>query len=146
MIAMDPLHGRDSFCPLYHRAIELIGRRWTGAILRALHSGETRFSDIAGAVPGLSDRLLSERLKELETQGIVTRTVIPDIPVRIEYRLTPKGRDLGIVMDAIGSWAYRWLASDAVAVAVRDVETEPGCPDGVRALVTPAGRGLSTPR
>ncbi|MGD9711730.1 MAG: winged helix-turn-helix transcriptional regulator [Thermomicrobiales bacterium] len=99
-----------AFCPHYHRAIELIGRRWTGAILRVIYDGTNRFSDIAAAVPGLSDRLLSERLKELEMEGIVTRTVYPDIPVRIEYCLTEKGRDLGQIMDGIGDWAHKWLA------------------------------------
>ncbi len=73
----------SAFCPNYHRAVELIGRRWTGAILRVLLSGATRFSDVTAAIPGLSDRLLSERLKELEFEGIVTRTVIPATPVRI---------------------------------------------------------------
>ena len=110
-------HGHAAVCPLYHRAVELIGRRWTGAILRALLDGETRFSDLTQAVPGLSDRLLSERLKELETEGIVTRTVFPEIPVRIEYTLTDKGRALGDVMDAIGNWAHEWLAPDAPASA-----------------------------
>ena len=99
-----------AFCPVYHRAVELIGRRWTGAILRVLLSGATRFSDVTAAIPGLSDRLLSERLKELEAEGIVSRTVIPATPVRIEYRLTEKGRALGDVMAAIAAWAETWLA------------------------------------
>jgi DNA-binding HxlR family transcriptional regulator len=97
------------FCPVYHRAIELIGRRWTGAILRILLGGPTRFSDIAGAIPGLSDRLLSERLKELEAEGIVTRTVYPETPVRIEYALTESGLALEGVIDAVSTWAATWL-------------------------------------
>lgn len=102
-------HTLSAFCPVYHRAIELIGRRWTGAILRALLSGSHRFTDITGAVPGLSDRLLSERLKELEAEGIVDRTVYPDIPVRIEYRLTEKGHALGDVIASISAWAETWI-------------------------------------
>lgn len=98
-----------SFCPIFHAAVELIGRRWTGAILRAMYSGKYRFSDIAHAVPGLSDRLLSERLKQLETEGIVVRTVYSETPVRIEYRLTEKGQDLGHVLDAISEWAVKWI-------------------------------------
>ncbi len=98
-----------AFCPLFHNAIELIGRRWTGAILRALSCGADRFSTLTETIPGLSDRMLSERLKELEAEGIVARTVIPDIPVRITYRLTAKGKALGGVMDAISQWAYDWL-------------------------------------
>jgi DNA-binding HxlR family transcriptional regulator len=127
MITMNGEHGHAAVCPLYHRAVELIGRRWTGAILRALLDGETRFSDLIQAVPGLSDRLLSERLKELEIEGIVTRTVFPEIPVRIEYTLTDKGRALGGVMDAIGTWAHDWLAPDD-AVNAAD---EPCLPDAV---------------
>jgi DNA-binding HxlR family transcriptional regulator len=100
-----------AFCPAYHRAIELIGRRWTGAILRALLSGATRFTDVTAAVPGLSDRLLSERLKELEAEGIVTRTVIPETPVRIEYRLTAKGHALSEVIAAVSAWAETWARS-----------------------------------
>jgi DNA-binding HxlR family transcriptional regulator len=96
-------------CPLYHQAAELIGRRWTGAIIRAMADGAVRFGDIGAAVPGISDRMLSERLKELESEGLVQRTVFAEHPVRIEYRLTAKGQDLGEVMDAIAAWAYRWL-------------------------------------
>ena len=107
---MNTDHGPTAVCPLYHRAVELIGRRWTGAILSALLSGGTRFSDLASAVPGLSDRLLSERLKELEAEGIVVRTVFPETPVRIEYTLTEKGHALGAVIAAIGDWAHLWLA------------------------------------
>lgn len=101
-----------AFCPTYHRAIELIGRRWTGAILRAMLSGEARFSEIAAAVPGLSDRLLSERLKELEAEGIVRRTVFPSTPVRVDYALTKKGLALNEVIVAVSDWAEEWLAPD----------------------------------
>ena len=117
----------SSFCSYYHQAVELIGRRWSGAILRAIYDGETRFSDIAHAVPGLSDRLLSERLKELEAEGIVVRNVYPETPVRIEYCLTDKGRDLGHVMDAIGAWAHKWLANAPLgAVAEESPERSQG--------------------
>ena len=79
------------FCPHYHEAVELIGRRWSGAILRSMLSGAQRFSEIGAPNPGLSDRLLSERLKEFESAGLAERTVIPDTPVRVEYRLTDRG-------------------------------------------------------
>jgi DNA-binding HxlR family transcriptional regulator len=102
-----------SVCPLFHKAVELIGRRWTGAILSALLMGATRFTDIIHAVPGLSDRLLSERLKELEAEGIVTRDVTPSTPVLIEYHLTDRGRDLTKVMDELGKWAERWAVAPA---------------------------------
>ncbi len=97
------------FCPRYRRAIEIVGRRWTGAILRVLFSGETRFARIAELVPGLSDRLLSERLKELEGEGLVERCVTPATPVRIDYRLTPKGEALLGVVRAVAEWAEAWL-------------------------------------
>jgi DNA-binding HxlR family transcriptional regulator len=99
----------SAFCPTYHHAIELIGRRWTGAILRAMLSGEARFSDIASVVPGLSDRLLSERLKELEAEGIVMRTVVASTPVRVDYALSEKGQALSEVIAAVSTWAERWL-------------------------------------
>lgn len=99
---------QTAFCPYYHRAVELIGRRWTGAILRALLANVNRFSDLAATVPGLSDRMLAERLKELEAEGIVCRTVIPETPVRVEYTLTEKGRALESVIRAVADWAESW--------------------------------------
>jgi DNA-binding HxlR family transcriptional regulator len=119
-----PVQTISAFCPNYHRAVELIGRRWTGAILRVLLSGAIRFSDITAAIPGLSDRLLSERLKELEFEGIVTRTVIPVTPVRIEYRLTEKGHALNDVMLAISAWAEAWLAGPTESTR-RDLAADP---------------------
>ena len=105
----------SGFCPLYHRAIEIIGRRWTGVIVRAMLAGATRFGEIRGTVPGLSDRLLSERLKELEAEGIVERQVLPETPVRIEYRLTTKGEALASVVTAMSAWAEEWLAPQVKA-------------------------------
>lgn len=100
------------FCPYYHRAVELIGRRWTGAILRALLANVERFSELAETIPGISDRMLSERLKELEAEGVVKRTVIPETPVRINYHLTEKGRALGSVVLAISQWADVWMRDE----------------------------------
>jgi DNA-binding HxlR family transcriptional regulator len=104
-------------CPAYHQAVELIGRRWTGAILQVMAAGALRFGDIAVAIPGLSARMLSERLKELESEGLVTRTVYAEHPVRIEYQLTAKGHDLEGVMASIGAWAHRWLVPAEPAIA-----------------------------
>ena len=125
--------GLTAFCPVFHRAVELIGRRWTGAIMRALLSGIAHFNELTAAIPDLSDRMLSERLKELEAEGIVARTVIPSTPVRIEYRLTEKGRALGPVLDAIGGWAGTWLAGAADADA--DPSTAQCPPTGRHAAV-----------
>lgn len=105
----------SSFCPRYHHAVELIGRRWTGAILRAMFGGASRFGEIAAAVPDLSDRMLSERLKQLEAEDVVARIVHAEVPVRIEYRLTDKGRALEPVVAELSAWAERWV--DEVPVA-----------------------------
>ena len=110
---MDPnnfLEDIAPFCPNYTKAIEIIGKRWTGAIIRCMLAGATRFSEILGLIPSLSDRLLSERLKELEAEGIVSRRVLPSTPVRVEYRLTEKGMALASVVTAVGAWADRWVA------------------------------------
>jgi len=108
-----PLPHDEAYCPYYQKAVELIGGRWTGAIIRVLMSGIYRFSDIAETVPGLSDRMLAERLRELESEGLVTRTVLPEMPVRIEYRLTDKGRALSGVIEAIVEWLVGWTEEPA---------------------------------
>ena len=109
----DKLLAAPAFCPAYHHAIELIGRRWSGVIIRAMIHGATRFSDIHAAIPGISDRLISERLKELESEGVVVRTVVPSTPVRVDYALTEKGRALGDVVAAVATWAETWCAPPA---------------------------------
>jgi DNA-binding HxlR family transcriptional regulator len=102
-------------CPYYHEAIELIGKRWTGAIVAVLLNapaegrGGMRFSEIAQAVPELSDRLLSERMKELEARGVVERTVLAGPPVHVEYRLTEMGRALQPALSQLRDWARQWL-------------------------------------
>jgi DNA-binding HxlR family transcriptional regulator len=113
----------SSLCPRYHHAIELIGRRWSGAILQVMRGGVVRFSDLAAAIPGLSDRMLSERLKELEAEQLVERRVIPETPVRVEYRLTPSGEALGGVLDAVANWAHTWLGDDQAQPAEQRPET-----------------------
>lgn len=110
-------HVPSAFCPRFHYAVELIGRRWTGAILRSLLSGATRFSDVSSSVPGLSDRLLSERLRELEAEGIVVRTVIPEMPVRVEYTLTEKGKSLLPAIEEVSAWAERWVDGPTAEVS-----------------------------
>lgn len=102
-------------CPLYHEAVELVGRRWTGAILRVLMDGSLRFSEIAQAVPELSDRLLSERMKELEARGMVERKVISGPPLRVEYSLSQMGRELEPALSELQHWATRWLGERATS-------------------------------
>lgn len=111
-------------CPQYHQAVELIGRRWTGAIVAVLlEDGPLRFSTLRSAVPGLSDRVLSQRLRELEAEALVERTVHPGPPVRVAYELTPKGRDLEAVVRALETWGQRWMScrsSVAVGASAAD--------------------------
>jgi DNA-binding HxlR family transcriptional regulator len=103
------MNAHTSLCPLFHRAVELVGRRWTGAIIFVLLRGRTRFAGLRAAIPDITDRMLSERLRELEQEGVVERCVIPDTPVRVEYALTDKGRALATAVDALGAWAHEWL-------------------------------------
>lgn len=100
---------RESCCSAYHQAIELIGKRWTGAIVFVLMDGPLRFSQVKVLVPDLSDRLLSERMKELEAEGIVARHVLDDMPIRVEYRLTAKGQALEPAVRSLKLWARAWL-------------------------------------
>lgn len=126
-MSMETEESAGAVCPLYYRAIELIGRRWSGAILLALSGGAERFCALTAAVPGLSDRMLSERLKELEAEGIVRRTVLPTTPVSISYHLTEKGNALRQAMDAVGQWAQEWLTPgphDAAASAAHGAVAE----------------------
>jgi DNA-binding HxlR family transcriptional regulator len=102
-----------ALCTRFHRASELIGRRWTGAILFVLLKSRCRFAAIRDAIPEITDRMLSDRLQELEQEGIVERTVVPATPVRVEYALTRKGRALGAAIQAITEWAHKWVPLDA---------------------------------
>jgi DNA-binding HxlR family transcriptional regulator len=102
-------------CTAFHAAIELIGRRWTGAIIFLLLRSRSRYATLRDAIPDITDRMLSERLQELEQEGIVERTVLPESPVRVEYSLTRKGQALATAVDAIGEWAHKWGSNDARA-------------------------------
>src|SRR5947207_15882328 len=104
-------------CVRFHRASELIGRRWTGAIIFVLLKARCRFATLRDAIPDITDRMLSERLQELEQEAIVERTVVPDTPVRVEYALTRKGRALASAFDAIAEWAHKWVEAGDAAKA-----------------------------
>jgi DNA-binding HxlR family transcriptional regulator len=114
--------GSHGLCARFHKAVELIGRRWSGAIIQLLLQGPSRYAELRAAIPDITDRMLSERLRELEDQQIVSRTVIPETPVRVEYSLTPKGRALAPALSAIGSWAEKWVEVEAPA-AVRSASS-----------------------
>lgn len=107
------------YCHHFHQAVDVIARRWTPEIVRAMLAGSVRFSEFTAAIPGLSDRLLSKRLKALESEGILTRSVIPETPVRVEYRLTEKGKSLAKAVVAISEWADRWVTVEEVTAPAR---------------------------
>lgn len=96
-------------CPKFETAFELLGKRWTGLIIQVLMNGPMRFKDISSMIPDMSDRMLTERFKELEQAGIVVRNVYPEMPIRIEYELTEKGKALRPVMDAVQNWGDHWI-------------------------------------
>jgi DNA-binding HxlR family transcriptional regulator len=98
-----------ALCTRFHRASELIGRRWTGAIIFLLLKQTCRFATLRDAIPGITDRMLSERLQELEDEGLVERTVLPEPPVRVEYALTRKGRALAEPIGALAEWAEKYV-------------------------------------
>jgi DNA-binding HxlR family transcriptional regulator len=100
-------------CHRFHHAVELVGRRWNGAILFLLLQDRARFAQLRAAIPHITDRMLSERLHELESEGVIVRTVVPQTPVRVEYALTKKGRALAGALRAIGQWAEKWLTDQA---------------------------------
>src|SRR6266508_5048327 len=106
--------GLDYSAP-FQRAIELIGKRWTGAVVKALLPAPARFNQLLAGIPGISDRVLTERLRELEMEGLVDRLVDPGPPVRVSYRLTPRGRALSPVIASIDAWAADWMSQPSSA-------------------------------
>jgi DNA-binding HxlR family transcriptional regulator len=116
-VVKKPAEHDVTVCDQFHHAIELIGRRWTGAIIFVLLRSRSRFADLRAAIPDITDRMLSERLQELEEEGVLERSVFPETPVRVEYSLTKKGRALASAFEAIGEWAHKWDAPKADAAA-----------------------------
>ncbi len=105
------MENEQPICAHYRRAAEIVGRRWVPELLRVLLEGPARYGAIRASIPGISDHLLSERLKSLEADGLISRTVLPGTPVRVEYELTDKGDDLADAIDALAAWAERWAAA-----------------------------------
>jgi DNA-binding HxlR family transcriptional regulator len=99
----------EAMCPRFHYAVELVGARWSGAILRGLLDGRHRYSELKALIPSVSDTMLAQRLRELESGGLVERRVVTDGPVRAEYHLTPKGEALAPVIEALKTWAHAWV-------------------------------------
>jgi DNA-binding HxlR family transcriptional regulator len=103
------MHDQHAVCRRFAEALELIGGRWSGAILNALFADRHRFAEIRAAIPSMSDTMLVQRLRELTAAGLIERRVVPSTPVRVEYYLTDKGRELGPVIDALAAWAHKWI-------------------------------------
>ena len=103
-------------CPRYEQAAQLLGKKWTNLILRILMGQPRRFGEFRQQVPELSERLLSERLRELEDEGIVRRVVADRRPVFVLYELTPKGQELEAVVRSIQTWANAWICIDGQPV------------------------------
>lgn len=99
-------------CPKFEKAFKLLGKRWNGLIIRTLMNGPKRISEMSSIIPQLSDRVLTERFKELEEDGIIERSVYTGFPVRVEYKLTKKGAALKAVLDEIEKWAGMWVHID----------------------------------
>ncbi len=105
VMSMDPQH----LCPRFEKAMEILSKRWTAMIVYQLLSGPQRFACVERSLPNLSGKVLSERLKELEAEGIIRRDVYPETPVRIEYKLTDKGYALAPLFDNIQNWSSNWI-------------------------------------
>jgi DNA-binding HxlR family transcriptional regulator len=99
----------ENYPESFQHALDVLGKRWTGIILFALGEGSARFGELATRIQVIGDRMLSERLKELESEGLVDRRVFAEVPVRVEYRLTLKGEALLPVYEAIGRWSREWI-------------------------------------
>lgn len=99
----------QGMCPRFEKAFSFLGKRWNGLIIRSLMDGPKRFKDISNLIPSMSDKMLSERMKDLESEGILIRHVYPETPVRIEYELTAKGHALRPGMEQIQFWAEQWI-------------------------------------
>ena len=116
-------------CPRYLAAMSLLGKKWTGLILRSLMEGPRRFTEMSAYVPGLSDRLLSQRLQELEEAGIVERRVYSQRPVLVEYSLTAQGQALREVVEAIQRWADAWGSTAVTPESQSETRTKRGIHD-----------------
>jgi DNA-binding HxlR family transcriptional regulator len=103
-------HSTEEFkhiCTNFHNAIEFIGKRWMGAVIFSLLEGPKRYHEIMSSIPGISDRLLTERLRDLETEGLIVKRVIATAPKKVEYELTPAGKELEEVIHALMKWVKK---------------------------------------
>lgn len=104
-------HLDDAVCPVA-RTAEIISGKWTLLIIRDLASGVKRFNQLERSLHGISPKTLSERLRSLEEDGIINRQTFAEVPPRVEYSLTLKGRDLVHVIESMRSYGKRWLCDN----------------------------------
>jgi len=109
-------HIDDELCRSFQTHLEVIGRRWNSGIMLAAVRGATRFSEYRAVVDGIPDRLLSQRLRELESEGLIERTVVPTTPVLVRYRPTPRGRDLLKILQPLVGYSYRYADADVARI------------------------------
>lgn len=121
----------EHLCPRYQHALNVLSRRWVGLIVGTLREGPMRFNELASALEVVADRVLAERLRELEAEGVVSREVYVGSPVRVEYRLTEKGAALAPVLDAIELWSHNWITLEEVGaeVGAAEASAHDGDPD-----------------
>ena len=118
----------EKVCVRYQHAVEIIAKRWTALILKVMMQGSKRFSELADELEVVSDRVLSERLKELEQEGIIERRVFAEVPVRVEYTLTKKGLALNPVLEALENWSHEWISLESLQVPSADEVVESPIP------------------
>lgn len=103
---------KNNLCPKMESAFQVLGKRWIGIIIHVLLDGPKRFKDLTEIIPSISQKMLSERLKELENEGLIDRIVIDDTPVKVIYQLTDKGKSLEDVLKELGKWADIYCARE----------------------------------
>jgi DNA-binding HxlR family transcriptional regulator len=138
MVPVAPQHHRPTCDRDLTLAFALLGKRWNGIILGTLTAGPAGFADIARAIPGLSDSMLADRLRELTALGIVGRTVCSGPPITVAYQLTLAGQALVPVLRDMAAWAHHYLNADTGTPATTEHSTE--CPAGEHHQPDPGGR------
>ncbi|MDC0710084.1 helix-turn-helix domain-containing protein [Stigmatella sp. ncwal1] len=122
----------EPLCPSIQAALDILGRPWTGFVLVSLQKGPLRYSELATRLPGLGDKTLSARLKELEAKGFVSRRVLPEPPIRVEYALTAKGTAFQSVMEAIHGWGQQFGGDPVPVPAAESKAAAPSLPKRAR--------------
>jgi DNA-binding HxlR family transcriptional regulator len=112
-------NAEEQKCKLIGNVWEVLGRRWALLILRNLHTKEAvRFNELKKLMPGISSTVLAARLLEMEREGLISKKIYPEIPPKVEYRLTARARELGIILKDLGRWAQHWKSPRIPATTV----------------------------